>query len=404
MTELEVESFALPMRRARAELEAAGYNTDPDKIVVGDPFSRLGIGIMNVMSAFYAMHLSGGIAPMVVPIITALMKGQTILPLTGADDEWELVDPAFADRDDWYQNKRASNIFKDGKNGQAYASGIRVFQYPYTDEEGNSRMSAFTCPMSSEYIEFPYKEQDPMYVNLPSDDYDLALDPLNLIQGKRATETKLRMIEDRIKEAEAIRIRAETPAESITDSGVRKLLDTAMSDAKDKACVEALLNGAPYEVEVSPVQEDGSLVVDIYVGQSALELKAEKNPVADHSFAGYLPNAGVDFSKLSLSSGQTVSAMTEAQHKELDGAIEVLRSIVASRYCARPSGANILTPVAVPDTDIIYAVDPTAGAGDTTYLSPSAFSKIVDDVKATQPTQEMVDLMSGPELEQGPDL
>lgn len=52
-------------------------------------------------------------------VINKLLLFKPIVPITGIDDEWGDV-REFGDGNSWYQNKRCSALFKDGKDGKPY--------------------------------------------------------------------------------------------------------------------------------------------------------------------------------------------------------------------------------------------------------------------------------------------
>jgi hypothetical protein len=76
------------------------------------------------MSASYALS-----------ILKSLLAYEPLSPLTGADDEWMEVGP------DVWQNKRASNVFKD-KDGAYWGDGI-VFWEWYDPKDGSEPFKSY---------------------------------------------------------------------------------------------------------------------------------------------------------------------------------------------------------------------------------------------------------------------
>lgn len=120
--------------------------------------------ILRIIHEFSEEGHSGTSASYAISIITRLLKFKPLSPLTGEDNEWNEVG------DGVYQNRRASNVFKN-KDGQAYWSDGIVFWEWYTPEDGGEPFKAyFTSKDSRVMIEsFPwtmpdspeYREADP---------------------------------------------------------------------------------------------------------------------------------------------------------------------------------------------------------------------------------------------------
>jgi hypothetical protein len=126
---------------------------------------------MNVMMRKHILHMvkefadeghSGMSASYALSILKSLLAYEPLSPLTGADDEWMEVD------DGYWQNKRASNVFKD-KDGAYWSDGI-VFWEWFEPDDGEPFKSYFTSRDSRVNIDsFPwtmpdkpeYREADP---------------------------------------------------------------------------------------------------------------------------------------------------------------------------------------------------------------------------------------------------
>ena len=107
--------------------------------------------ILKMVDMFAEEGHSGFSANYAVNILQKLLLWKPLSPLTGEDDEW------IKTRDNVFQNKRYSCVFKDGKDGQAYDIHGKVFVEP----DGVS----YTSRDSRVYIEFPYVPKTE-YVNV----------------------------------------------------------------------------------------------------------------------------------------------------------------------------------------------------------------------------------------------
>lgn len=84
------------IEHARSELLRT--NMDPDDSAV----------LLDIMRLFFDQWDSSGAVSVMVPIMTRLLAGQPLSPLTGADDEW--YDPMGDGR--MLQNVRCSSVFR----------------------------------------------------------------------------------------------------------------------------------------------------------------------------------------------------------------------------------------------------------------------------------------------------
>lgn len=99
---------------AKTELEIAGL-FDKDSVYDGE----LGESVMELIQVFSKQGHSGMSAPLVANLFHKLATYQPLGPITGKDEEWGDVRD-LGDGKPWYQNKRCSALFKDGKDGQPY--------------------------------------------------------------------------------------------------------------------------------------------------------------------------------------------------------------------------------------------------------------------------------------------
>ena len=103
------------LQHAKLELELAGF-FDKDSDYEG----AIGNSVMELMEVFSKQGHSGMSAPIVAELFHKLANFEPILPITGKDEEWTNVSEHGPAGSDWYQNKRCSAIFKDGKYGKPY--------------------------------------------------------------------------------------------------------------------------------------------------------------------------------------------------------------------------------------------------------------------------------------------
>lgn len=82
---------------ARAELAAINFGDEDSAVMIG------------ILEKFFDQWDSGGAVCAVAPILTRLISGQPLGPLTGLDNEW--VDPIGDGI--MLQNKRCGSVFKD---------------------------------------------------------------------------------------------------------------------------------------------------------------------------------------------------------------------------------------------------------------------------------------------------
>ena len=108
--------------------------------------------ILELLEVFSNQGHSGLTAPYTLNIFNKLARFETISPLTGEDDEWIMQ------KDNLFQNKRESSVFKNGKDGQAYWIEGRLFQYP----DGNLCTNA----NSRVDISFPWMKPKPEIIDV----------------------------------------------------------------------------------------------------------------------------------------------------------------------------------------------------------------------------------------------
>ncbi len=102
------------IEHAKMELEIAGL-FDEDSDYAG----MVAKDVMELVEVFAKQGHSGMSAPYVAKLFNKLANYEPLQPITGKDEEWGDVRDLGGDKS-WYQNKRCSALFKDGKDGQAY--------------------------------------------------------------------------------------------------------------------------------------------------------------------------------------------------------------------------------------------------------------------------------------------
>lgn len=104
---------------AKYELEMAGlFNKDSDYN------GMLAKSVMELIKVFSKQGHSGCSANMTLNLFNKLSMFKPISPLTGKDKEWVKVTK------DLYQNRRNSEIFKEGKNGKPYFISAYIKRTP----------------------------------------------------------------------------------------------------------------------------------------------------------------------------------------------------------------------------------------------------------------------------------
>lgn len=174
---------------AKMELQIAGA-FDKDSNYDG----AIGEAVMELIEVFTKQGHSGNSAGIVRTIFNKLAAFEPLMDITGKDEEWGDVRD-FGTGEPWYQNKRCSALFKDGKDGQPYyidavvkrdQNGVTWTGYAWLNEEDyktgdRSKMIGSKC-----YIKgFPFKPKtfivDVKDVEVAKDDWESFLvDPSQL--------------------------------------------------------------------------------------------------------------------------------------------------------------------------------------------------------------------------------
>jgi hypothetical protein len=134
------------IKRARKELELAGW-FDKDGLYE----DMVGKAVMELLEVFAKQGHSGMSATLVVNLFKILVNGDTLTPLTGEDDEWDLV----YEDEHLYQNNRNYKVFKNDK-GAYFSDGIVFIDkdgVSFTGSQSVVPMPNFPCvPPAIVYI------------------------------------------------------------------------------------------------------------------------------------------------------------------------------------------------------------------------------------------------------------
>jgi hypothetical protein len=131
---------------AKREFEALGWPGDCEMQKMACD------NITELLECFAAQRHSGSSAPYVLGTFQQLAKFNPISPLTGEDSEWNEVG------DDLYQNNRDSEVFKRGRDGDAYWISGKIFR----DSDGCS----YTSKESRVPVAFPWTKPEPEIVEV----------------------------------------------------------------------------------------------------------------------------------------------------------------------------------------------------------------------------------------------
>ena len=112
--------------------------------------------VLQLIEVFAKQGHSGFSAPYVLAVFCKLAKYEPLGPLTGADDEWTEASKGV------FQNNRCSEVFKNGKDGEAYWINGKIFRDPngctYTNKDSN-------VP-----VVFPWTKPEPEVVDVPAEE------------------------------------------------------------------------------------------------------------------------------------------------------------------------------------------------------------------------------------------
>lgn len=144
-----MESDTNYISHARREFRAAGWDLAADEMQ-----ALMCDQVCDLLRVFGNHGHSGSSAPYALKMFTTLAKFEPLVPLSGADDEWNEVS------DGCFQNNRCGHVFKDANrfDGQAYDIDAVIFREPngscYTSRESH-RPITFPYTPTREYVDRP---------------------------------------------------------------------------------------------------------------------------------------------------------------------------------------------------------------------------------------------------------
>jgi hypothetical protein len=108
--------------------------------------------ILEVIKTFGKQGHSGFSANYAIGILQKLLRHEPLSPLTGKPEEWNDVSEMYSVKpgEKHYQNKRASHVFKEVKNGKVKVYDINGKRF--VDKDGCS----YTSKGSRVKVKFPY--------------------------------------------------------------------------------------------------------------------------------------------------------------------------------------------------------------------------------------------------------
>ena len=111
--------------------------------------------VLQLIEVFARQGHSGMSAPYVLNVFQRLARFEPLSPLTGEDSEWTETSK------DVFQNNRCGEVFKNGKDGEAYWINGKVFREP--------NGCAYTNKDSNVPVTFPWVKPEPEIVEVDSE-------------------------------------------------------------------------------------------------------------------------------------------------------------------------------------------------------------------------------------------
>jgi hypothetical protein len=108
--------------------------------------------VLELLKVFADQGHSGMSAPYVLGVFEKLARFKPLTPLTGEDSEWMEVG------DGVFQNIRCGEVFKEGKDGEAYWIGGKIFRQPSG--------CCYTGKDSRVPIVFPWAKTEPEIIDV----------------------------------------------------------------------------------------------------------------------------------------------------------------------------------------------------------------------------------------------
>lgn len=149
-------------KHALMEFRAAGW-VDDKGVFVDEMQEMICDHVLNLLKVFSDEGHSGSTAPYAINMFKTLAMFEPLVPLTGEDWEWTLLDYGV---DPKWQNKRCSRVFKDA-DGNVYDIEGKIF-WEWSGTKEDPYKSHYTCRESRTPVTFPYKPTS-VYVYRQSD-------------------------------------------------------------------------------------------------------------------------------------------------------------------------------------------------------------------------------------------
>jgi hypothetical protein len=140
------------LKHAIHELDLIGAG-DKD----ADYDGNLKVSVLGIVEAFSKQGHSGLSASLTVAMVEKLLRFQPLSPLTGAEDEWIPIDPAYRTPRLAEQNRRCSSVFRRD-DGTAFDIKGRMFREPdgttYLDQRSSVDVT-FPYEPATEIVDMP---------------------------------------------------------------------------------------------------------------------------------------------------------------------------------------------------------------------------------------------------------
>lgn len=111
--------------------------------------------VLQLIEVFAKQGHSGMSAPYVLNVFQRLARFEPLSPLTGEESEWCDVG------DNIFQNNRCGEVFKNGKDGEAYWINGKIFR--------ESNGCTYTNRESLVPVRFPWTKPQPEIIDVPAE-------------------------------------------------------------------------------------------------------------------------------------------------------------------------------------------------------------------------------------------
>lgn len=124
------------IERAKVELAAVNFGEDDSKVM------------LEILEIFFGQWDSGGAVSFAAPVLTRLISGQPLAPLTGTDTEWLEVGTGV------FQNVRCGSVFKQREVTGRGRGGMHPYDIDNLSWDGRFPYDPSTKHPSSPVVEF----------------------------------------------------------------------------------------------------------------------------------------------------------------------------------------------------------------------------------------------------------